>query len=242
MKKVGKLETVASIAYKAYEVIEIDGSCYAGIDAFSYPENQHDLRSLGCLSIPAEWRWTEQYEPYNPNYGEPKKITGGKYFQTRGPEAKAKIEEIISRHELGSLALNDRANPYVIPVNHGYVDGVLYMHCGKIGKKLTLIRKDPNATYMVYGPAMDTPPDVRSCHLPYESIIFYGKITICDDPEEKERAIRALTDHYGTPHQHGFADMIEVLRFEIHHATARTGRFKPGLNRDLYYYSWADQN
>lgn len=29
-------------------------------------------------------------------------------------------------------------------MNHAYKDRKLYMHCGKHGKKLSLIRKDPN--------------------------------------------------------------------------------------------------
>ena len=37
---------------------------------------------------------------------------------------------------------------------------------------------------------------------------------------------------------HGFADMIEILVFEIDRATARTGRFKPGNERELFYYEF----
>ena len=60
MQKIGKIRTVASIIPKAYEVIEIEGSMFAGVDAFSFPHNQGDLRCMECLLIPDEWEWTER--------------------------------------------------------------------------------------------------------------------------------------------------------------------------------------
>ena len=235
MEKIGKIRTKASVILKAYEVIEIDGKLYAGIDAFSYPQNKADLRDLACLSFPDEWEWTEKYTAVEE---EPafEKDYAGKYFVIRGQEAEKKIEDIVTRHETGVLSLFDEKYPYTIPLNHAYENGRLYLHSGKNGKKLGLIRKNPNACYCLYGNATDdVPKNVRSCHLEYESILFFGKIRICCDAKEKEDAILALTNHYGTPYQHGFADMIDILVFEIDHATARTGRFKPSQKRDLYF-------
>lgn len=235
MKKIGKIETVTSIIPKAYEVIEIEGKMFAGTDAFQFPNNKHDLRCLECLLIPQEWRWTERLIVKDADYGEPASAGKGKYQVVKGPRAKAVLEDMLTRYETGCLALFDKQYPYAIPINHAYRDGKLYMHCGKHGKKLSLIHQNPNACYMLYGISEDMPKNVRSCHLPYESIIFYGNVRICIDPEEKEQAIRELTDQYGTPYQHGFADMIEILVFEIDHATARNGRFKPASKREIFY-------
>lgn len=234
MRKIGIIETVASIVPKRCEVIELDGGLFAGVDAFSHPNEKSHLLALESLSIPEEWRWTEQYAPAPTNPGPPRKNAAGKYQVIRGPEALQVVEGILSRHETGCLALNDKSAPYVIPMNHAWRDGKLYMHCGKVGKKLGLIRRNPSATYMIYGPAAPVPPNVRTCHLPYESILFSGEVFIVDDPSEKEQAIRELTDQYGTPYQHNFPGMIEILAFHVRRATARTGRFKPGLNRPLY--------
>ncbi|MCI8625141.1 MAG: hypothetical protein HFI40_02480 [Lachnospiraceae bacterium] len=235
MEKIGRIRALASIVPKEYEVIELEGRLFAGIDAFCFPENQHDLRCLECLLIPEEWEWTERFVIRDAEYGEPAPI-GAKYHAIYGEEARQKIEEICSRHETGCLTLFDKEWPYAIPINHAYRDGRLYMHCGKKGKKLGLIRQNPKAAYMLYGEAEEVPKGVRSCHLPYESIIFYGTVRICEDAEEKELAIQEITDQYGTPYEHGFADMIEILVLDIHHATARTGRFKPHSKRDLYYF------
>lgn len=239
MEKIGRIRTIASIVPKEYEVIEVEGRMFAGVDAFRFPENQGDLRCMECLLIPEEWEWTERLVIREPDYRKNPKPSPVKYHAIHGEAAREKIEEICARHETGCLTLFDEKWPYAIPINHAYENGRLYMHCGKKGKKLGLIRRNPQACYMLYGLSEDVPKGVRSCHLPYESVVFYGTVRICADPQEKERAIKAITDHYGTPYQHGFADMIEVLVLDIHHATARTGRFKPASQRDLYYYEYA---
>lgn len=236
MDKIGIIETINSLVYKRHEVIRIKEGVFAGPDAFQYPENKCDLRGIECLSIPDEWKWVEKFEEdYNPYYGTPKTPGVKKYEAVKGSRAKKVIEDILSRYEVGALVLNDKKYPYSIPINHAYKDGKLYMHCGKIGKKVGLIRKNPYATYLIYGPTETMPQNARSCHSPFESITLYGKIRISNNAEEKEAAIREITNHYGTPHQHGFADMIEILVFEIDHITARNGRFKPGIKREIFY-------
>ena len=150
MTKIGKIRTIASIIKKEYEVIEIEGKMFAGKDAFLFPDNREDLRCLECLLIPDEWEWTERYIIKNADYGKSGDYKG-KYLAVKGQEAIDKLEEVLSRHETGVLSLFDEKYPYTIPVNHAYKDGKLYLHCGKIGKKLTLIRKNPNACYCLYG-------------------------------------------------------------------------------------------
>lgn len=239
MKKIGKIRTKASIIPKEYEVVEIEGRLFAGKDAFRFPENQHDLRCLECLLIPQEWEWTQRLIEKDADYGTPRDPNGPKYSLVKGERALETMKDVLSRHETGCLTLFDGHYPYAIPVNHAYKDGKLYMHCGKKGKKLELIRKNPNACYMLYGTSEPVPQGVRSCHLPYESIIFYGTVRISADAAEKERAVKEITDQYGTPYEHGFSDMIEILVFEIHHATVRTGRFKPAAVREIFYIDFS---
>lgn len=236
MDKIGMIETTDSLVYRKYEVIRIEEGVFAGVDAFQYPDNQFDLRGIECLSFPDEWRWIQKFEDgYEPDAGIPKTPGVKKYEAVKGERAQRVVEDILAKYEIGALVLNDVKFPYSIPINHAYKNGKLYMHCGKIGKKLGLIRKNPYATYLIYGPTETMPKGVRSCHLPFESLTMYGRVRISQDAEEKETAIRELTSQYGTPHQHGFADMIEILVFEIDHATARNGRFKPSTKREIFH-------
>ena len=237
MKRIGKIETTNSIVYKQYEVIQLTQGMYAGKDAFYWPNNKEDLRSMSSIVIPGEWRWIEKYSDAEPEREMPPKGKA-KYTVIRGEEAHARIIDLLKRYETGTLILNGLEYPYAIPINHAYKDGNLYMHCGKKGAKVNFLRRNPKACYSIYGPTQEQPANVRTCHLPFESIILYGNIRISDNEAEKEAAIKEITDQYGTPYQHGFADMIHILVFEINHATLRDGRFKPGSERKLYYYKF----
>lgn len=236
MEKIGVIRTVASQIPKEYQVIRVEGRMFAGKDAFLFPNNREDLRCVECLLIPQEWEWAERYVEAEPDYGVARGDEPGKYAVIKGVEAREAVEGILSRHETGALTLFDEPYPYTVPLNHVYRAGNLYMHSGKRGKKLSLLLRNPRACYMLYGTTEPVPERVRSCHLPYESLILYGEVRLVEDPAEKERALRDLTNHYGTPYQHGFADQVEVLAFAIHHGTARTGRFKPAYQRKLFYF------
>lgn len=236
MEKIGRIRTIRSIIPKEFEVIDLEGRLFAGKDAFSFPNNREDLRCLECLLIPEEWEWTQRLVIRDADYNKTEQPQKSKYIPVHGKAAEEKLLEILSRHETGCLTLFDDPYPYTIPINHAFREGRLYMHCAKKGKKLGLIRRSPYACYTIYGTSERIPEGVRSCHLPYESILFYGTVRISQDQEEKERAVRELTDQYGTPYEHGFADAIEILVFDIHHATARDGRFKPSSERRIYFY------
>lgn len=234
--KIGILETIASIVYKRYEVIRLEEGIFAGKDAFSYPHNEHDLREISCLSIPSEWQWAEKFEKdFEPDRGIPKTPGVKKYEAVKGERARELIIDILSRHEVGALVLNDAKYPYSIPMNYAYRDGKIYMHCGKKGKKVGLIRKNSYASFLIYAPTRPMPKGAHTCHSEFESITLYGKIRISADADEKQEAVREITDHYGTPHQPEFADMIEILVFEIDRATARNGRFKPNTKREVFF-------
>ncbi|NLL90980.1 MAG: pyridoxamine 5'-phosphate oxidase family protein [Ruminococcaceae bacterium] len=238
LEKIGIIETKESIVYLRYEVVRINERLYAGADAFSWPSNSQDLRALECLEIPGEWQWVERYIEAEPDYGEDKKNLKGKYNVVRGAEAKNKMLQILSRHEVGVLSLIDNDRPYAIPINHVYKDGKLYLHSGKKGKKIQLVKRNVGACYTIFGLANSEIKNVRSCHLDYESILFKGNVYVEKGDVEKERALKAITKQYGTPYQHGFSDMIEIIVFEVETMTARDQRFKPDKNRNLYFYNF----
>lgn len=235
MIKIGKIETINSLIYRLFEVIETNGKMYAGDDAYSWPDVKSDLKAFEWFSLPGEWRWVERLAIRDLPLAVPRPKEG-KYVNVEGIEAEERLMDILSRHETGLLCLQDEGQPYAIPINHAFRNGKLFMHCGKKGRKVQIIQKNSAACYNICGPSEDEPKQLRSCHLPYESIIFYGKVRISEDKEEIEEAIREITEQYGTPYQHGFADMIYIIVFDVDYATIREGRFTSRQERILYHY------
>ena len=58
-------------------------------------------------------------------------------------ENKEQVEEIISRCDICFVGITDlEGNPYVIPMNFGYQDGVIYLHSGPTGSSIDMLARN----------------------------------------------------------------------------------------------------
>lgn len=123
---------------------------------------------------------------------------------------KSEIIKIIDKCDVCRIALSDNNIPYIIPMNFGYecinITGsdsddrlVIYFHCAKEGKKLDIIKANPNACFefdcshnIILG------EKACSCSMEYESVIGNGKIAVVDynEIEEKRRALSLIMKKY----------------------------------------------
>ena len=56
----------------------------------------------------------------------------------------AEIEDIIRKCPYCMVGITDlQGNPYVIPMNFAYRDGVIYLHSGPDGSKLEMVKQHP---------------------------------------------------------------------------------------------------
>lgn len=111
------------------------------------------------------------------------------------------MEDIIKRCKVCRIAMADGDRPYVVPLNFGYKleNGIvtLYIHCAADGKKIDILRRNPNVCFEMDvedGHVMDG--DVAcSCTYRYASIIGYGEMTELTGRAEKEAGLDALLLH-----------------------------------------------
>jgi nitroimidazol reductase NimA-like FMN-containing flavoprotein (pyridoxamine 5'-phosphate oxidase superfamily) len=82
-----------------------------------------------------------------------------------GELSKEQIENILSSQSLGRLACTDGHNPYITPVTYTYDGKYIYGQTNE-GKKLHIVRKNPNVCFEV-----DVMTDMRN----WQSVIVYGK-------------------------------------------------------------------
>jgi nitroimidazol reductase NimA-like FMN-containing flavoprotein (pyridoxamine 5'-phosphate oxidase superfamily) len=122
----------------------------------------------------------------------------------------SEIEAIISRARVCRLALSDGASPYVVPMNFGYHDGVLYFHSAPSGRKIDIIRRNASVCF-----EMDVDCEVVEGAAPcdwttrYRSVVGFGTAAIIEDPAEKRFGLAVIVEQY--------ADR----RFEVPEETAR---------------------
>ena len=123
-----------------------------------------------------------------------------------------KIEEIILKSPVCRLGLCDHGQPYVVPVNFGYADRKIYIHCAPEGKKIEILKQNNKVCF-----ECDTDIEIThtavacKCGCKYRSIIGTGKATLISDNEEKRKACEILMRHYA-PGSFTFADSeIEAI-------------------------------
>lgn len=85
-------------------------------------------------------------------------------------------------------------SPYVVTMNYGYDDrkNALYFHAAFKGLKLDIIEKNPNVCATVIE---DLGYQHGECNHSFRSIVFWGKMSIIDDLEEKKHGLNILIDH-----------------------------------------------
>ena len=98
------------------------------------------------------------------------------------------IEKMIAACKICRLGFITGTDVYIVPLNFGYQDGVLYFHSAREGKKVELLKQSPRVCFeMDRIKKMITSKDACEWGVEYESVIGYGDARIIDTP-----GIRAL--------------------------------------------------
>ena len=142
----------------------------------------------------------------------------------------AQMEDILRRGQVVHLALTDGNLPYVVPLNYGFAlerdKRVLYFHGAGAGKKLELIRKNPQAAFCVdLGHGLVRGDSAAQYSYRYESVLGSGIITEVRDLEEKRRGLMVIFAQYEKtlPFQaeEKLVEHTAVLRLEIQTLTGK---------------------
>ena len=139
------------------------------------------------------------------------------------------IQNILDTCKVLHLGLAVNNEPYVVPMNYGYTmeDGklVVYLHSALTGKKLDMIRANPNVFFEM---DCDRNPfdGEKPCQygLSYSSIMGRGKAVIVEDVEEKKKAMSILMKTQ-TGKDFTFEDklvsIVAVVRIDVSEYTAK---------------------
>ncbi len=144
------------------------------------------------------------------------------------------MEEIISildKAKVLHLGLVDGDEPYVVPMNYGYImeDGKLtvYLHGAKVGRKLDLMRANPKVFFEL---DCDIVPfeGKTACNygITYASVMGRGKAVIVDDGNTEEK-IKGLKVLMKTQTDRDFeitdkmAGIVSVIRIDVSDFTAK---------------------
>ncbi len=108
-----------------------------------------------------------------------------------------KIEALIKKSIVCRLGINNGKTPYVVPLSFGYRDNTLYFHSGPKGKKLNLLRTDPNVCFEIDRITQIMESDNPcSWDIKYQSIIGNGQAEFIENTQDKIKALKAIISQY----------------------------------------------
>lgn len=140
------------------------------------------------------------------------------------------IDEIIAACDCCRLGMRDEAGVYIVPMNFGFRREndrrYLYFHGADEGKKLDLLRKNPQVGF-----EMDTAHDLVAAEsaegfsFRYSCIVGKGIVRFLQNPAEKRRALSFLMEHYTKKTDWSFPEKLlehmAVLELEVTEISAK---------------------
>lgn len=143
------------------------------------------------------------------------------------------LEEILSGAILCRVAMMNGDLPYILPFNYGYSNGALYIHSAPEGKKVDLLRKNPEVCFEVEDKMEITKGD-KACDwgTRYRSVVGYGKVEILSDEESKQLGLEVIMAQHGAPELVEFnqknMNRMVILKIRI---TSMTGKQSSNWDR-----------
>jgi len=112
------------------------------------------------------------------------------------------IEEIISKNVLCYVGMIDlNSMPYVIPMNFGYQDDVVYLHSALEGSSINALKVNPNVCItFCTEPTLTYQHKEVACsyRMKGASVICRGKVVFEEDFDKKVEALSLIMKHYTT--------------------------------------------
>ena len=115
----------------------------------------------------------------------------------KGISDKSDIKAIIEKAKVCRLGMVNGNKPYIVPLCFGCRDNALYFHGSLKGKKIDLIRENPNVCFE-FDLLTEIIESENACdwRMEYQSIIGFGKAVFIEESDEKRNAISIIMGQY----------------------------------------------
>ncbi|PKP05056.1 MAG: MFS transporter [Bacteroidetes bacterium HGW-Bacteroidetes-6] len=109
------------------------------------------------------------------------------------------IKIIISSKICFLSMADENGMPYNLPFNFGYQDNYIYLHSGLDGKKIDILKNNPNVCIAFSNSeelAYQSEKVACSYFMRYKSVLVFGKVEFIEDYHEKEKALGIVMKQY----------------------------------------------
>ncbi len=137
------------------------------------------------------------------------------------------IEAIIQRSDVCRVAMADHTGPYIVPLNFGFSDNTLYFHSALKGRKIDILKKNPEVCFEFdQGVELVPGEGEKACGwgTRYQSVIGFGTAVFITETGEKKKALNIIMAHYaGKTFEFSDTDVdqVAVIRIDIRRMTGK---------------------
>lgn len=138
------------------------------------------------------------------------------------------LESVLREAAVCRMGLCDEGKPYVVPMNYGYRDGSVFLHSAAEGRKIDILRRNPNVC-LEFEKDVELVPAEAACSfsMKYRSVIASGKAVFLEGTEEKSFGLNAIMLQY-TGREFVFPpqalEKIVVLRVDLEECSGKHNR------------------
>lgn len=144
------------------------------------------------------------------------------------------VEEIIRKCSYCTVSIIDlEGNPYAIPMNFAYQDGVIYLHSGAEGGKIEMVTRHPQVciTFCEGHELVYMHRQVAcSYSMKSRSVVCRGKVRFIEEMDEKRQVLDILMKQY-TENECGYAEpavrSVKVWEVRVEKLTCRSFGLRP---------------
>jgi len=135
------------------------------------------------------------------------------------------IEKILRESQICRLAMVEDDKPYIVPMNFGFKEGCLYFHSAKEGRKINLIKKNPNVCFEV-DQLIQLKKAKLACDwgVDYKSVIGEGTAQLVNTMAEKKEALHIIMSQYSDRKFEYSEEMLEntiVIKVTVYRMTGK---------------------
>ncbi len=138
------------------------------------------------------------------------------------------IEQVIAQCDVCYVGLVDEDNrPYVIPMNFGYRDNIIYLHSAPEGRSIRILEKNNNVCITFsrgHRLAFQHPQVACSYRMKSQSVIAFCEVTFVEEKEKKIEILNILMGQYSDK-EFQYSDPavanVKIWRAEIKQMTCK---------------------
>lgn len=138
------------------------------------------------------------------------------------------LEAIIRRCKFCHIGMVDNDRPYVLAFNFGYDDQTIWIHCAREGKKLDVLKNNPNVCvefdtdHRLFSRNEEVACSWRQA---YRSVIVEGQAVFVDGYDEKMKGLNILMKNYSSrefKYSKPSVDNIQVIKIPVAFISGRS--------------------